>query len=102
MTATERAIRDSIKGGYVYVNGHREESVEWLVGLFIEEKYKTLYDPEFWRCLGIARGWDEGALSDSSYVGSPYSWMAEHQQHRLLDFLNAQKSAEDFFISLEK
>lgn len=86
MTATERAIEDSIKGGYEGIEkSDSSETICYECGGIL------LLDPEFWRCLGIARGWEKNELRNEPLE----IWM------RLIFHLEAKKSAEDFFISLE-
>lgn len=105
-TATERAIRDSIKGGYKLISPEGWElGIEDIDCDDANGNAGTFLNPEFWRCLGKARKW-EIPLNGSSnhwtqqygnWIPGAYGWY----WHRLIDALASGKSAEDFFISLE-
>lgn len=136
MTATERAIRDAQKSGwYAYVpfdfkyisHGFIEEVVNGEITDDLAERDKIsipeiLLDPDFWRCLGIVRGWSilacvrcrKRAVPTRTKDTDPEYWEVccteRHLEyelspiiywHRLIDALASGKSAEDFFISLE-
>lgn len=105
MNSIERAIRDAVKGGYKpkYSNvSHREHwfGFEECMNLCLPSLF---LDPDFWRCLGIARGWSE--YMDTDHVGredeyiQDFSWRV--QRNRLINTLDEGKDAESFFADLE-
>lgn len=123
MTATERAIRDSIKGGWLphsvrevsfkdrRADGHCRTTLDYKVpggqGMFTICDQEVFLEPEFWQALGRARSWSRGIdpetgktmIADPSEVCAQD--VAEDNCHRLVAYLFEGKSIEDFFISLE-
>lgn len=68
-----------------------------------------LIDPEFWKCLGKAEGWNEGKLKemqimlDDGTILPSATWKIwQYHQHRLIDHLSEGKDAESFFEGLLK
>ncbi len=93
MTAIEQAIRDAEKiGGY---NGNAPE---------IQAPWELL-DPQFWKCLGKARGWHEIPMwqePTGRYIHKTTRYTSdwEHSWHRFLDHLATGADAESFFKNL--
>ena len=90
MNHTERAIRDAAeKGGYGYRwwKANDLEDEEEYNALPMRALTEHLQDPEFWKGLGRARGWqDTGAWL--------FHW------HRFIDHIAFGKEVESFFSSL--
>ncbi len=90
MNHTGQAIRDATEeGGYRYrwwkVNDLDHN--QGYNGLPMRALSEHLYDPDFWKALGKARGWqDAGAWR--------FHW------HRFIDHLADEKYAESFFKDL--
>lgn len=86
MSYIEKAIKEAAKGGY---------DPNWNlknVGEFPELKNRAFLDPQFWQCLGKARGWRVGQDSDEQVADEWwYVW------HRFIDHLASGCDAESFF-----
>lgn len=79
MTATQEIIKDGEDGGY---SGEQCADVWWKT-TWLE---KTLLDPNFWKAVGVTRGW-EGKI----YLTE----MFEAKQHQFLTHLQLGKTIED-------
>jgi len=64
MTATEKAIRDAIEGGWG-INKLPYDCTPGDVYLFVTDtqNYGFLLDPKFWEALGKVRGWKQDHLT---------------------------------------
>ena len=119
MTNTQKAIEDSVKGGFILL-GDRTLKLETPVReyrkrgnrMFVRLRGNTagiripiqeiLLDPLFWQCLGKERGWklwmDTGYHTTDETAIQDYSWRVHW--HSLIDALAYGRSIEDFFTSL--
>lgn len=99
MNYVEQAIRDAKeKGGYkeIWFYG-REDNPSWV-----------LLDPDFWRALGKAKGWDSVDPNDCGgcdtcyqhFGAGPHKDEWKEIWHRFIDHLAAEKPIEDFFKEL--
>lgn len=112
MTATERAIEDAIREGFrktdlpVLENSVVSNEVWIRFEREIEQRHiptlresDILLCSDFWQALGRARGWDARKEKLDNKFNEIRN--GRYYQDRLLDFLDAGKSIEEFFISLE-
>lgn len=123
---TEEAIKRSIEGGYRCHDklcARNETTTRYSneVEHIQASIYQTLFDPNFWRCLGITdgwkiytwtswKGWDEHWIeypTDNEAYNPPSenAYCQRHitsvmYQHRLIDHLAQDKSIESFFEEL--
>lgn len=110
MTALEQAIKDAVeKGGYT---SPLTKSMDEDTPFFMREVYdefrtnRMLLHSEFWKALGVARGWEEDWAIFESRPRDKVSgalWLENcprYYQHRLIDALAAGKTPEEFFASL--
>lgn len=140
MTHLIDAIRDSMRGGWentsIFDFKFIEHGfIETVFGDFNDELAEReklslaeiFFDPNFWRCLGVARGWEmnkirmcvgcgialrwnekpdmEGRHAGKNGCGSDiieYSGQGFIEHHRFIDHLWENRTAEDFFRELSK
>ena len=112
-TPTQRAIEKAVReGGYdgswfLYPRNTDGKNV----------RNQLLLDPHFWQALGRALGWrrfarDEATRSDYPSITMPtYEWEYQgaiqeeswlYHQHRFIDWLAQEKSADEFFEEILK
>lgn len=98
----QKAIEQAIKGGYI--TGFRYDKLAKMDGITAVFEV-LLLDPDFWKCLGIAEGWDKNQSSEALYVGefsdrNHPRW--KRNQHFLIDHIANGGSIEDFFKKILK
>lgn len=98
MNATERAIRDAMKGRYYNPNYFYSRGEEELCGATAGWEYEVycaiFLDPDFWRCYGKSKGWQDCSIDDESC-----GWIAEWFQ--FIRHLARGHTPESFFADLE-
>lgn len=80
---TQRAIEMAQEAGWKAKSSAFKLTSQEIADEYIE---LAVLDPEFWKCLGKAKGWD-----------SPDGPMWLFKQHRFIDHLAEGKESESFF-----
>ena len=105
----QTAIKKAIEGGWISPFTWMENLIfvrHRGMGKNTEQQVFLRYillDPDFWKCLGKAMGWEERTMLqvfpnptlDTITVSGGERW--KYEQHRCLDGLQDGKSAEDYF-----
>ena len=116
----QEAMNKATAGGYhingsdgieTYYGGASSAYSAWTrkdnASTFMVAVEETFLDPEFWRALGRALGWDHAIMTVHTVENGRPTLVTRAGQHwvshwhRFIDFLADGKTAEDFFKSLK-
>ena len=116
----QEAMNKATAGGYhingsdgieTYYEGASSAYSAWTrkdnASTFMVAVEETFLDPEFWRALGRALGWDHAIMTVHAVENGRPTLVTRAGQHwvshwhRFIDFLADGKTAEDFFESLK-
>lgn len=96
MTPTEQIIRDAIEGGC----SNDEQHANYILYLPDYAKCQLWIDPEFWRCTGKTRGWNDEETGLCGMPNEVECW--EHQWHHFIDHLADGRSIEQALLAISK
>ena len=109
MKYIEQIIKKAIEGGYP-AQGYFSDIIQIKATDNVREGLKNamFLDPDFWKSLGKAMGWEipvkanyeEGGRKENQFSVMQPSW--KEQWHNFIDHLAEGKSAEDYFKELLK